>query len=123
MRKLSRWILLLAVFSMATTGRTQKTPRTAAASAPAKLSSESERWVAQTLKKMSLDEKIGQVFAVWAYGAFMSTESQEYKDLLRDVQEKHIGSFAIQTQGSPVGIVRSQVYPCLLYTSPSPRDS
>ena len=111
MRKLSRWILLLAVFSMATTGRTQKTPRTPAAPAPAKLSSEAERWVAQTLKKMPLDEKIGQVFAVWAYGSFMSTESAEYKSLLRDVQEKHIGSFAIQTQGSPVGIARSQVYP------------
>src|SRR5258708_13337876 len=59
---------------------------------------------------MTLDEKIGQVFAVWAYGAFMSTESQDYRDLLRDVEEKHIGSFAIQTQGSPLGIERSQVY-------------
>jgi len=111
MRKLTRWILLLAVLSMSTTGRTQKSPRTAAAKTPAKLSSEADRWVAQTLAKMSLDEKIGQVFAVWAYGAFQSTESQEYKDLLRDVEEKHIGSFAIQTQGSPLGIVRSQVYP------------
>jgi len=60
---------------------------------------------------MSLDEKIGQLFAVWAYGSFLSTESQDYKELLRDVEEKHIGSFAIQTQGSPLGIDRSQVYP------------
>jgi beta-glucosidase-like glycosyl hydrolase/CubicO group peptidase (beta-lactamase class C family) len=60
---------------------------------------------------MSLDEKIGQLFAVWAYGSFLSTESQDYKDLLRDVEEKHIGTFAIQTQGSPLGVERSQVYP------------
>src|ERR1700751_2651101 len=46
-----------------------------------------------------------------AHGAFMSTESPEYRDLLRDVEEKHIGSFAIETQGSPLGIDRSQVYP------------
>ena len=115
MRKLGRWILLLALFSMAnsgaTTGRTQKPSRKTAASLPAKLSPEAERWVAQTLKKMPLDEKIGQVFAVWAFGAFMSAESPEYRDLLRDVEEKHIGSFTIQTQGSPLGIVRSQVYP------------
>jgi len=111
MRKLNRWILLLALFTMAPTSRTQKSPRTTAAPTPAKLSAEAERWVTQTLKKMSLDEKIGQVFAVWAYGSFMSTESPEYKDLLRDVEEKHIGSFAIQTQGSPLGIERSQVYP------------
>jgi len=111
MRTLSRWLLLLALFSMATTGRTQKPPRAPAAPKPAELSSEGERWVSQTLKSMSLDEKIGQLFAVWAYGTFLSTESQDYKDLLSDVEEKHIGSFAIQTQGSPIGIVRSQVYP------------
>jgi len=122
MRILSRWLLLLilagcglhfgpAEFLMATTSRTQKTPRTPAASSAKKLSPESDRWVAQTLKKMTLDEKIGQLFAVWCYGSFLSAESLEYKDLLRDVEEKHIGSFAIQTQGSPLGIERSQVYP------------
>jgi beta-glucosidase-like glycosyl hydrolase/CubicO group peptidase (beta-lactamase class C family) len=111
MRKLSRWLLLLALFSMATTSHTQKSPRASDAPKPAGLSPEGERWVSQTIKSMSLDEKIGQLFAVWAYGSFISTESQDYKDLLRDVEEKHIGSFAIQTQGSPVGIVRSQVYP------------
>src|SRR6202165_4612264 len=111
MRKLSRWLLLLAVIFMATTSHSQKSPRAPAAPIPAKLSPDGERWVTQTLKKMSLDEKIGQVFAVWAYGAFMSTESPEYRDLIRDVEEKHIGSFAIQTQGSPLGIDRSQVYP------------
>jgi hypothetical protein len=122
MRILSRWLLVLilagcglhfgpAGFLMATTSRTQKTPRAPAASSAKKLSPESDRWVAQTLKKMTLDEKIGQLFAVWCYGSFLSAESLEYKDLLRDVEEKHIGSFAIQTQGSPLGIERSQVYP------------
>jgi beta-glucosidase-like glycosyl hydrolase/CubicO group peptidase (beta-lactamase class C family) len=111
MRTLSRWLLLLALSLMATTGSTQKTPRAPAAPKPAKLSAEGERWVSQTLKSMSLDEKIGQLFAVWAYGSFLSTESQDYKELLRDVEEKHIGSFAIQTQGSPLGVERSQVYP------------
>ncbi len=100
-----------AEYLMATTSRTQKTPRTPAAPTTKKLSPESDRWVGQTLKKMTLDEKIGQLFAVWCYGGFLSTESLEYKDLLRDVEEKHIGSFAIQTQGSPLGIERSQVYP------------
>ncbi len=60
---------------------------------------------------MSLDEKIGQLFSVWAFGSFLSTESQDYKDLLNDVEEKHIGSFAIQTQSSPLGIALSQIYP------------
>src|SRR5258708_13727823 len=99
-------------------GRTQKSPRAPAAPKPAELSSEAQRWVSQTLKSMSLDEKIGQLFAVWAYGAFISTESQDYKELLRDVEEKHIGSFAIQTQGSPLGVEPSQVYPPPVLVNP-----
>jgi beta-N-acetylhexosaminidase len=112
MRTLSRCLVLLALVSMATTGRTQKSPRAPDAPKPAALSSEGERWVTQTLKSLSLDEKIGQLFAVWAYGSFLSAESQDYKDLLSDVEEKHVGTLAIQTQGSPLGIPqRSQVYP------------
>src|SRR5215472_2433707 len=112
MRYLRRWLLLPALLLMATTSRTQKSPRAPAAPKSGKLPAEGERGVAQTLKRMSLDEKIGQLFCVWVYGAFVSTESQDYKDLLRDVEEKHLGAFAIQTQGSPLGIPnRSQVYP------------
>src|ERR1700689_4272098 len=111
MRKLGRWLLLLALFSMAITSHTQNPPRTTGAPKPAGISPEGERWISQTLKSMSLDEKIGQLFCVWAYGTFLSTESQDYKDLLRDVEEKHIGTFAIQTEGSPLGVERSQVYP------------
>src|SRR5690348_9150007 len=110
MQKLTRWLLPLALLLMATTGSTQKSPSAPPLPNPKKLSAESERWVSQTLKQMSLDEKIGQLFAVWAYGGFQSTESQDYRDLLRDVEEKHVGAFAIQTQGSPLGVVRSQVY-------------
>ena len=50
MRTLNRWLLLLALSLMATTGSTQKTPRAPAAPKPAKLSPEGERWVSQTLK-------------------------------------------------------------------------
>jgi beta-N-acetylhexosaminidase len=108
---LSRWLLLLALLSMATTGRTQKTPRTSSAPSPTRLSAESERWVAQTLKQMNADEKTGQLFSVFYYGGFTSAESPEYQELIRDVEQKHIGSFAISTQTSPLGIDRSQVYP------------
>ncbi|HEX4641911.1 MAG TPA: glycoside hydrolase family 3 N-terminal domain-containing protein, partial [Candidatus Acidoferrales bacterium] len=111
MRKLNRLLLLLALSLMATSGSTQKNSPPAHSAKPAKLSAEGERWVSQTLKQMSLDEKIGQLFAVWAYGAYQSAESQDYRDLLRAVEEKHVGAFAIQTQGSPLGVMRSQVYP------------
>jgi beta-N-acetylhexosaminidase len=113
-QNLSRWLLPLALLIMATTGRSQKTPRTPSAPSHEKLSAASERWVAQTLKQMNVDEKIGQLFSVFYYGGFTSAESPEYKELIRDVEQKHIGSFAIATQTSPLGIDRSQVYPTAL---------
>ena len=57
-RKLNRSILLLATVLMAITSYSQQSSRNPSVANPAKLSPESERWVEQTLKNMSLDEKV-----------------------------------------------------------------
>lgn len=111
MRKPNRWLLLLAFFLMATTGRTQKTPRAKTATSGRQLSPAGERWVARTLKSMTLDEKLGQLLAIWYYGGFISAGSPEYQELIRDAEEKRVGSFVVQTHGSPLGVERSQAYP------------
>ena len=41
--------------------------------------------------KLSLDEKIGQMFGVRAYGVFMSESSREYQQLLHQVRDNHVG--------------------------------
>jgi beta-N-acetylhexosaminidase len=42
-------------------------------------------------KQLSLDEKIGQMFAVRANGVFMSESSPAYQQLLHQVRDNHIG--------------------------------
>ncbi len=97
---------------MAQTGRTEKhSPRKENTLSSKKLSSADEKWVAGTLKKMTLEEKLGQLLMVFYYGGFLSTESTPYQDLLRRVEENHVGGFVVQTRGSPLGVERSQVYP------------
>ena len=91
---------------MAHPGRTEKP-----AHAKAKLSSDAEKWVAQTLKKMTLEEKLGQLLLVYYFGGFLSTESEQYQQLLHQVEQKHVGGFVVQTRGTPLGYDRSQVYP------------
>ncbi len=91
---------------MAHPGRTEKP-----AHAKARLSADAEKWVAQTLKKMTLEEKLGQLLLVYYFGGFLSTESEQYQQLLRQVEQKHVGGFVVQTRGTPLGYDRSQVYP------------
>jgi beta-N-acetylhexosaminidase len=76
-----------------------------------KLSSAAETWVAQTLQKMSLEEKIGQLLVVNFYGGFASAESDEFRGLVRAVEKQHVGGLMAATRMSPLGIERSQVYP------------
>jgi beta-N-acetylhexosaminidase len=68
-------------------------------------------WVEKTLKKMTLREKLGQMLMVSYFGAYSSTESPAYKEMLRQVEENHIGGLIVTTDRGPLGIMRSQVYP------------
>ncbi len=106
-------LLLTASLVMANPGRAQKTSKssaTPAAKSPVK-TGKPDPWVERTLKKMTLDEKLGQMLMVYYFGGFTSTESQEYKDLLEQIERNHAGGFVVRTRGGPLGVVRSQVYP------------
>ncbi|MGA8014132.1 MAG: glycoside hydrolase family 3 N-terminal domain-containing protein [Candidatus Acidiferrales bacterium] len=77
----------------------------------------SDAWVEQTLKKMTLREKLGQLLMVSFFGVFDSAESPEYKEVLREVEENQVGGLIIVTDRGPLGIERSQVYPTAVVTN------
>jgi beta-glucosidase-like glycosyl hydrolase/CubicO group peptidase (beta-lactamase class C family) len=60
---------------------------------------------------MSIEEKVGQLLFTTYHGSFTSSDSVAYTDMMRDVEQLHVGGFINITQGSPLGIVKSQVYP------------
>src|SRR5260370_20660182 len=76
-----------------------------------KLSPAANAWVEATLRKMTVDEKIGQLLFTTYHGSFTATDAPAYQQLLHDVQELHVGGFIVITHGSPLGIVKSQAYP------------
>src|SRR4030088_2435492 len=43
------------------------------------------------LEELSLDEKIGQLFAVGAHGVFMGESSPAYQQLLHQARDNHVG--------------------------------
>ena len=42
-------------------------------------------------KQLSLDEKIGQMFAIRANGVFMGESSASYQQMLHQVRDNHVG--------------------------------
>jgi beta-N-acetylhexosaminidase len=69
------------------------------------------RWIEQTLRKMTLREKLGQMLMVPFFGGFASSESAEYAEAVRQVEENRVGGLILSTARGPLGIRRSQVYP------------
>jgi beta-N-acetylhexosaminidase len=105
-------LVLVATLSLMTPpARSQRNLRTK--SAPAA----SNAWVEQTLKKMTLREKLGQMLMVTFFGVFDSAESPEYLEVLHEVQENHVGGLILVTDRGPLGIERSQVYPTAVVTN------
>jgi beta-N-acetylhexosaminidase len=60
-----------------------------------KLDPDAERWVAATLKKMTLDDKVGQLLLSSFGSDFISSDSPEYDALVKTIQEYHVGGFHV----------------------------
>jgi beta-N-acetylhexosaminidase len=88
-------------------------PKTSAGSKSAtkNVSPAASAWVESTLRKMTVDEKIGQLLFTTYHGSLTATDSDAYRQLVHDVQDLHVGGFIVITHGSPLGIVKSQAYP------------
>ncbi len=119
-------LLPLLLFSMTLKARGHRSARKSTVSSGRRASSQSadasysplipltadqQKWVNSTLQGLSLEEKVGQLLFATYHGSFTSTDSPAYAELLHDVRDLHVGGFINITHGSPLGIVKSQVYP------------
>jgi beta-N-acetylhexosaminidase len=122
------WIPVAISFLMAHNARSQNRATTAkktvakdAASAPKsaakKLSPDASAWVETTLRKMTVDEKIGQLLFTTYHGSFTATDAPAYQQIMHDVNDLHVGGFINVTRMSPLGIVKSQAYPTAVLTN------
>ena len=58
-------------------------------------SKEALKWADGELKRMSLDEKIGQLISIGINATFLNQESEAYKSLRRQVLENHVGGIIL----------------------------
>ena len=83
-------LLLLCSLLCTTTGRVS-----ASQQFPRRPSSDALKWADAQLRKMSLDEKIGQLISVGINATFLNQESDAYRALRRQVEENHIGGIIL----------------------------
>ncbi len=72
------------------------------------LTKKEERWVRQTLRTLTLDEKIGQMMTVDINAVFMNRESDEYKQIRHHIVDNKAGGLILS---------RSQVWAAALLTN------
>jgi beta-N-acetylhexosaminidase len=64
-----------------------------------------ERWVDRTLKRMSLDEKVGQLLVPSVSGVFWSTDSNAFEGWRRLVRERKVGGVHVFGGSEPLPTV------------------
>jgi len=87
------------------------------------LDRDGEKWAEKALKKMSPEEKVGQVFMIWVRAQFMNLESPDYLQLRDTIQRDHIGSFAMTVPVDGPLLIKSQPYEAAMLLNQLQRDS
>jgi beta-N-acetylhexosaminidase len=69
-----------------------------------------DKWAEKTLRHLSVEEKIGQVFMIWCRASFLNVESPEYLQWLEAMEKYDVGSFAMSVHVDGPFLLRTEPY-------------
>jgi beta-N-acetylhexosaminidase len=90
---------------------------------PVHLDKKGERWARESLKKMSLEQKIGQMFMIWSRARFMNVESPEYIRLRDAMSKYHIGGFGLSVGFDDGVLYKNEPLEAAMVTNQLQKDS
>src|SRR5215813_13318814 len=90
MKKLLCAILCVCLFALSCAAADPYLPP-----GPVKLTSEGRRWARQTLKRLSLEEKVGQMLSLRYFTDFQNVDNDAYKQFRDQMRNYHIGSVVL----------------------------
>jgi beta-N-acetylhexosaminidase len=94
-----------------------------AAAGPVHLDHEGEKWAEKTLRKLSPEEKVGQLFMIWVRAEFLNVDSPEYLQLRDTMRKYHIGSFCMTVRYEPPFLYRNEPYEAAVLLNRLQQDS
>ena len=90
---------------------------------PVKLTHDGQKWAEKTLKKMSLEEKIGQMLQVRYYMDFENVDNPDYKEIREQIKKYHIGSVILTVRVDGNLLLKDLPFEAAAITNQMQRDS
>jgi beta-N-acetylhexosaminidase len=77
---------------------------------PVRLDKDGEKWAEKALKGMTLEQKIGQMFMIWARAEFVNVQSPEFLELRETAKRYHVGGFGLTVPFEDGFLFKSEPY-------------
>lgn len=90
---------------------------------PVQLTADGNKWAEKTLKKLSLEEKVGQMIQVRAFADFLNVDSDEYKHIRDEVKKYHLGSVLLTVRVSDGLLIKDLPYEAAAVTNMLQKES
>ena len=90
---------------------------------PIHLDRDGEKWAEKTVRKLSLEEKVGQLFMVWVRAQFLNQDSETYAQLRDNINRYHVGSFAMTVPVDGPFLIKSEPYEAAMLLNRLQQDS
>ena len=90
---------------------------------PVHLDKKGEKWARESLKKMSLEQKIGQMFMVRALAQFTNVDSPDYIALRDTMRKCHLGGFGLTVRWEDGFLYKNEPLEAAMVTNQLQKDS
>lgn len=91
--------------------------------APVRLDKDGEKWAQKSLKKMTLEQKVGQMFIIWSRAEFLNVNSPEYKMLREQMHKYHLGGFGLTVRYDDGFLYKNEPLEAAMVTNQLQRDA
>jgi len=90
---------------------------------PVHLDKAGEKWAQKSLKKMMLEQKVGQLFMIWSHAQFLNINSPEYITLRDTMRKYHLSGFGLTVEYEDGLLYKNEPLEAAMVTNQLQKDS
>ena len=90
---------------------------------PIHLDKAGEKWAQKSLKRMTLEQKVGQMFMIWWHAQFLNINGQEYLSLRDTMRKYHLGGFGLTVDYEDGFLYKNEPLEAAMVTNQLQKDS